>query len=141
MDFCETHPLPLVATMHLTPSLDRVFKHVPQVFHQFNAYSVAEARQSVLNSLRMLLAEIPDVKLMSLEALDQLTKSKADYFYSISAARSAALSAYLPTRTVVCSSMVSTLCQFHPFPPGMLTSVLAPSSVLSRYLWSFPSPC
>ena len=118
MDFCEIHPIPLVANMHLTPSLDRVFKHVPQVSHQFHAYSVAEARQSVLNSLRMLLAELPDVKLMSPEALDQLTQYNADYFYSIFPARSAALSAYLPTLTVVCSSMVSTFVSISPISAG-----------------------
>ena len=29
MDFCETHPLPLIASIQLTHSLDQVFKHVP----------------------------------------------------------------------------------------------------------------
>ena len=74
MDFCETHPLPLIASIQLTPSLHQVFKHVPSASSQFHVYSVAEARQSVLNSVRMGLAEIPDVKRMSPEALDQLTK-------------------------------------------------------------------
>ena len=70
MDFCETHPLPLIASIQLTPSLDQVFRHVPSTSSQFLNYSVAEARQSVLNSVRMELAEIPDVKRMSPEALD-----------------------------------------------------------------------
>ena len=107
MDFCETHPLPLIASIQLTPSLDQVFKHVPPASSQFHVYSVAEARQSVLNSVRMELAEIPDVKRMSPEALDQLTKPIADYYSSISPATSAALSAYLPTRTAVCFSLLS----------------------------------
>ena len=102
MDFCETHPLPLIASIQLTPSLEQVFKHVPPASSQFHVYSVAEARQSVLNSVRMELAEIPDVKRMSREALDQLTKPIADYYSSISPATSAALSAFLPTRTAVC---------------------------------------
>ena len=55
----------------------------------------------------MELAEIPDVKRMSPEALDQLTKPIADYNSSISPATSAALSAYLPTRTAVCFSLLS----------------------------------
>ena len=55
----------------------------------------------------MKLAEIPDVKRMSPEALDQLTKPIADYYSSISPATSAALSAYLPTRTAVCFSLLS----------------------------------
>ena len=107
MDFCETHPLPLIASIQLTPSLDQVFKHIPPASSQFHVYSVAEARQSVLNSVRMELAEIPDVKRMSPEALDQLTKPIADYYSSISPATSAALSAYLPTRTAVCFSLLS----------------------------------
>ena len=107
MDFCETHPLPLIASIQLTPSLDQVFKHVPPASSQFHVYSVVEARQSVLNSVRMELAEIPDVKRMSPEALDQLTKPIADYYSSISPATSAALSAYLPTRTAVCFSVLT----------------------------------
>ena len=107
MDFCETYPLPLIASIQLTPSLDQVFKHVPSGSSQFHVYSVAEARQSVLNSVRMELAKILDVKRMSPEALDQLTKPIADYYSSISPATSAALSAYLPTRTAVCFSLLS----------------------------------
>ena len=64
MDFCETHPLTLIASIQLTPSLDQVFKHVPPASGQFHVYSVAEARQLVLNSIRMELAEILDVKRM-----------------------------------------------------------------------------
>ena len=107
MDFCETHSLPLIASIQLTPSLDQVFKHVPSASSQFHVYSVAEARQSVFNSDRMELAEIPDVKRMSPQALDQLTKPIADYYSSNSPATSAALSAYLPTRTAVCFSLLS----------------------------------
>ena len=107
MEFCETHPLPLMASIQLTPSLDQIFKHVPPAFSQFHVYSVAEARQSVLNSVCMELAEIPDVKRMSPEALDQLTKPIADFYSSISPATSAALSAYLLTRTAVCFCLLS----------------------------------
>ena len=91
----------------MTPCLDQVFKHVPPASSQFYAYSVAEARHSVLNSVRMELAEIPDVKRMSPEALDHLTKPIADYYSSISPTTSAALSACLPTRTAVCFSLLS----------------------------------
>ena len=107
MDFCETHPLPLIASIQLTPSLDQVFTHVPSASSQFHVYLVAEARQSVLISVRMELAEIPDVKRVSPEALDQLTKPIANYYSSISPATSAAISAYLPTRTAVRFSLLS----------------------------------
>ena len=55
----------------------------------------------------MELAEIADVKRMSPEALDQLTKPIADYCSSLSPATSTALSAYLPTCTAVCFSLLS----------------------------------
>ena len=63
----------------------------------------------------MELAEIPDVKRMSPEALDQLTKPIADNYSSISPATSAALSAYLPTRTAVCSSLLSIIVSLLTF--------------------------
>ena len=55
----------------------------------------------------MELAEIPDVKRLSPEAVDQLTKHIAAYYSSISPATSAALSAYLLTRNAVCFSLAS----------------------------------
>ena len=133
MDFCESHPLPLIASIQLTPSLDQVFKHVPSASSQFHVYSVAEARQSVLNSVRMELAEIPDVERMSPEALDQLTKRIADYYSSISPATSAALSAYLPTRTAVCFSLLSIIV-------SLLSSVLASPCSAGSGVVCFPIP-
>ena len=107
MDFCETHPLPLIASFQLTPSSDQVIKHVPPASVQFHVCSVAEARQSVVNSVRTELGENPDVGRMPSEALDQLTKPIAAYYSLISPATSAVLSAYWPTRTGVCFSLLS----------------------------------
>ena len=42
LDFCETHPLPLIASIQLTPTLDQNFKHVPSASSQFHVRSVAE---------------------------------------------------------------------------------------------------
>ena len=54
MEFCESKPEPLVASIELTPSLAQVFKHVPQIANKFHAYSVAEAaRQSVISCVRL----------------------------------------------------------------------------------------
>ena len=36
MEFCGTHPLPLIASIQLTPSLDQVAKHVPSTSSQFH---------------------------------------------------------------------------------------------------------
>ena len=38
MDFCESNPEASVATVFLTPSLEQVFKHVPQTSNVFNVY-------------------------------------------------------------------------------------------------------
>ena len=99
--------MPLIASIQLTPSLNQVFKHVPPASSQFHVFSVAEVRQSVLKSVRMELAEIPVVKRVSSEALNQLTKPIAAYYSFISPATLAALSAFLFTRTAVCLSVLS----------------------------------
>ena len=99
MDFCETRPEPFLASIEMTPSLNQVFAHVPSICSaKFQAYSTSDARQSVLGSLHMELAELPDVQHMSLENLDQLTEPIAKYYSSISPATFAALQSYLPTR-------------------------------------------
>ena len=107
MDFCKKNPEPLLATIELTPSLDQNFKQVPNAIHKFHTYSIAEARQSVLSTVRFELAELPNVKRMSPETLANLTCPIAKYYSSISPATSAALSSYLPTRTTVLFSLVS----------------------------------
>ena len=100
MDFCETNPEPFVATVALTPSLERTFKHVPQTNNVVNVYSLGEARQSIIGSDQMELAELPDVHRMSLTAIDELTRPIVDYYSSISPT-SHALRSYLPYRTAV----------------------------------------
>ena len=97
-----------------------MFKYVLQASQQFHVHSVADAQPSVLTSVRMKLVEIRDVRRLSPEILDQLTKSFVEYRSSSSPATSAALPAKLPTRTVVfCPPGVRycviphLLCQFH----------------------------
>ena len=101
MDFCETNPEPFVATVALTPSLEQLFKHVPQTSNVFNVYSLGEARQSNTDSVQMEPAELTDVHKMSPTAIDELTKPIANYYSSISPDTSQALQSYLPCRTAV----------------------------------------
>ena len=101
MNFCETNPESFVATVALTPSLEQVFKHVPQTSNMFNVYSLGEARQSIIGSVQMELAELPDVHRMSATAIEELTKPIAHYYSSMSPATSQALQSYLPYRTAV----------------------------------------
>ena len=91
MDFCETNPESFVATVSPTPSLEQVFKHVTQTSKVFKVYSLGEARQSIIGSVQMKLAEVPDVHRMSPAAIDELTRPIADYYSSISPATSHAL--------------------------------------------------
>ena len=107
MDFCKNNPEPLLATIELTPSLDQIFKQVPNASDKFHTYSIAEARQSVLSTVLLELAEPPNVKRMSPETLADLIRPIAKYCSSISPATSAALSSYLPTRTAVLFSLIS----------------------------------
>ena len=107
MDFCESNPDPCYATVALTPSLEQIFRHVPTVNHLFPVYSVGEARQSILNSVRMELAKLPDVQRMSTESVDKLTRPIAEYYSSVPPATSEALASYLPFCTTVLFSTVS----------------------------------
>ena len=107
MDYCSTNQEPFFATIELIPSLEQVFKHVPQSNHVLHAYSLGEARHSVLNSVRMELAELPDVRRTSVDSIDQLAHPIAQYYSSISPATSEALESYLPFRTAVLFSTVS----------------------------------
>ena len=86
---CETIPQHFIASTQFTPSLDQVFRHVPQASSRFHVYSIAEVSQSVLNSVRMELAQLPDVQCMSKESLDDLTRPIAQYYSTISPATSA----------------------------------------------------
>ena len=70
MDYCSTSTEPFFATIELIPSIEQVFKHVPQSDHVFHAYSLGEARHSVISSVPMELAELPDKRRMSIDSID-----------------------------------------------------------------------
>ena len=97
----------MLATIELSSSLDQIFKQVPNGTHKFHTYSIAGARQSVLSTIRLELAELPNVKRMPPETLADLTRPIAKYYSSISPATSTALSSYLPTRTAILFSLIS----------------------------------
>ena len=99
---CETQPEPFLASIELTLSLQNVFSHVPDIgATEFQAYSTGEARQSVLGSLRMELAELPDVQHMSQTTLDA---HKTDCrVLLVHHARHISRVAILPTHSYRCS--------------------------------------
>ena len=81
LDYCSTSLEPVFATTELIPLLKQVFKHVPQSNHVFHAYSLAEARHSVLSSVLMQLSAFPDVQRMSVGSIDQLASHFAQYHF------------------------------------------------------------
>ena len=114
-EYCSTSPEPFFATIELIPSSEQVFKHVPQSKHVFHAYSIGEARHSFLSSVLMELAELPDVRRMSVDSIDQVAHPIAQYYLSISPATSQALESYLPFRTAVLFSTVPITLSFFTF--------------------------
>ena len=107
MDNCSTSPKPFFATIELIPSLEQVFKAVPQSNHDLHAYSLREARHSVLSNICMELAKLLDVRRLSIDSVNQLAHPIAQYYSSISPATSQALGLYLTFRTAVFVSIVS----------------------------------
>ena len=105
MDYCSTSLS--LATIQLVPSLAKVFQHVPHSNHVFQAYSLGEARHSILSSIRMELAELPDAPRISFESIDRLAEPIAQYHSSISPATSQALESNLLFRTAGLFSTVS----------------------------------
>ena len=107
MHYCSTRLEPFYATIELIPSTEQAFKPVPQTDFVFHAYSLAEACHFVFSSIRMKLAELPDVQRMSVDSIDQLDRPIAQYYSSISLATTQAFESYLPFRTAVLFSTVS----------------------------------
>ena len=62
MNYCLTSPEPFFAAIQLVSSLAKVFQQVPHSNHEFHAYSLGEARHSILSSVHMKLAELPDIQ-------------------------------------------------------------------------------
>ena len=104
---CSTSPEPFFATIRLIPSLAKIFQHVPHSNHVFYAYSAGKARHSILSSVRMELAELPDVQRMSVESIDRLVERIAHCYSSFFLATSQALESYLPFWTAVLFSIAS----------------------------------
>ena len=78
MNFFETNIEPFVATIALTPSLEQVFKHVPQASNVFNVYALEKARQSIIGSVQLELADLLVVHRTSPTAIDELSRPIAE---------------------------------------------------------------
>ena len=65
MEFCETRPEPFVAFVQLTPSVEAVFSTLPSATADLNVYSIGPARQEILSSIQLELADLPHVRNMT----------------------------------------------------------------------------
>ena len=107
MDYCETRPEPFVAKIQLTPSLQEVFESLPPPSAEFNMYSHSQVRKSVLTSVRMELAELPEVHTMDFDKLKEVAEPISHYKASIPPATSKALVSYMQTKSALCLALFS----------------------------------
>ena len=107
MDYCETLPEPFVAKVQQTPSLQKVFASSPPPSAEFNIYSHGEVRKSVLTSVRMQLAELPEVPTMDFDKLKEIAEPISHYYASIPPATSKALERYMQTKSALCLALLS----------------------------------
>ena len=91
MDYCETLPEPFVARVQLTPSLQRAFESIPPPSAEFNMYSHSDVSKSVLTSVRMEVAELPEAHIMDIDEIKQVAEPISHYYASIPPATSKAL--------------------------------------------------
>ena len=107
MDYCDTRPEPFVARVQLTPSLQRLFESLPSPSAEFNMYSHSEVRKSVLTSVRMELAELPEVHTMGFDQPKEVAELISHYYASIPPATSEALEGFMQTRSALCLALLS----------------------------------
>ena len=140
MEYCSISPEPFFATIQLVRSLAKVFQYVSNPSHVFHAFSLGEARHSILSSVRKELAERTDVQRMSVESIDRLAAPIAQYYSSIFPATLQALESYLPFRTAVLFSTVSITLSpltftnnFYPVPASMEMIFPPPAHILQEF--------
>ena len=70
-------------------------------------YSHSEVRKSVLTSVRMTLAELPEVYTMDFDKLKEVAEPISHYYASIPPATSKALEGYMQTKRTLCLALLS----------------------------------
>ena len=115
MDYCESRPEPFFARVQLTPALQRVFESIPPTGAALNMYSHSEVRQSVLTSVRMELAELPEVHSMDFDKLKEVAEPISQYYGSIPPATNKPLEGYMQTKSAMCLSLLSMTFSLNSF--------------------------
>ena len=99
MDACKTTPEPYLATIKLAPPLNQFFQNVSFDRLNFPSYSIGAARKSILESVQLELTEIPEVRRMVPETLQDLTEPIVGHYTSLNPATTAALDNFVPAKT------------------------------------------
>ena len=93
--------------MQPTPSLQIVFESLPTPSAEFNVYSHSEVRKSFLTSVRMELAELPEVHTIDFHRLKEVAEPISHYYASIPPTTSKALEGYIQTKRALCLVLLS----------------------------------
>ena len=93
--------------MQLSPSLQRVFESSPPPSAEFNKGAHSNVRKSVLTSVRMELAELPEVHTMDFDKIKDVAEPISHYYASIPPATSKALEGYMQTKSALCLTLLS----------------------------------
>ena len=100
MDYCETRLEPFIAKVQLTPSL-QVFESLPPAGAEFNMFSHSEVRKSVLTSVRLEPAKLPEIHTMDFDKLKEVAEPISHYYASIPPATSKILEGYMQTKSAL----------------------------------------
>ena len=98
MDFCETRPEPLIASVILTPSLAEISNTLPSASAALNVYSIGKARRKIVSSVQFELAAL--AQKMTSEDLRTMAQPFSQYYTTMSPSTSHALVDYMLMRTV-----------------------------------------
>ena len=101
MDLCKTNPQLYIATIKLAPPSNQVFQKVPFIRLNFPCHSIGAAWKSILESFRLELTEIPDVRPMDPDTLQKLTESIVAHYTSLNPATAAAFDNFVPAKTLL----------------------------------------
>ena len=106
MDNCETRPKAFVARLQPTPSVQRVFESLPPLSAEFNMCSQSVVRKSVLTSVRIELAELPELHTMDFDEIKEVAEPISQYYASIPPAASKALEGKMQTKSALCLALI-----------------------------------
>ena len=87
--------------------MQKVFETLPLPSAEFNMYSHSGVRKSVLTSVRMRLAYLPEVHTIDFDEVKEIAEPMSHSYASNPPAMSKALEGYIETKSALCSAVLS----------------------------------